>query len=645
MLLQGFMACLIAPTFLGLGVLPVSALTSFEYLQITKYFADAFMPSGSTDLIADVNNKKAVFAEDVKGSIDIIGNIDGRDYTANFLLGLFLGAAQHPSLPSPIGIPVSYNVTAAAVEHNTVSAGIRFELEYPILNTTYPLELEIFITINEQKEISQYDISFKRWAWATDTIVPLLTPYMAQTLGMSNENSTVTLHQFLAFASCSQAMTYCNASNAQFENMSTCLASTAAIPTGEFYRVGENNLACRAIHASLLQLNPDTYCSAMSASASDWCVDRDYTDTVREDHFDEGFLAPKYITPENKKLVQDIWASSINSKLDPLLEISMSTQNIHSWDATFYATLTFVYFIFYYFFAKVTDLLFARFNRAYKDLPRELQKNVTMYLLTIVFTTIALALQLVGSPGFKGEWHYCETRCTRLAAVLTVALYIFELIFRFNMRLPLIAHHILTIFAVSLAVTAVEYTQHPGYMLSGIIWLFQATTEQPTFVGLMGYRLKWRRETVATILKISSIQTFVFKAASALALLVYWGLHQNVHYNSIDLVWSIFVWIIAIGLFMTQIWGSYVTYIIGVNILKKRRPSHPIRLESTDSSTFDLEKAQPVRSEQSSKASTPSDMVPLGYVTSATQNINISMSTFSSSIGLIPTEQQTVRYE
>ncbi|WWC58712.1 uncharacterized protein I303_101256 [Kwoniella dejecticola CBS 10117] len=632
-------ACLIAPAFLG----SVSALSSFEYLQVTKNFADAFMPSTSTDLVTAINSKKALFAEDVQGTVDIAGTIDGRDYSTDFLFGLFLGAAQNPNVPSPIGIPISYNVTSAAVEHNTVSAGIKFELEYPVLNTTYPIELEAFLTINEQKEITQYDLIFRRWAWATDTIVPQLTPYMAHLLGMSNDNSTLTLQRFLAFASCTVTMTYCDGTNAQYDSLAQCVAGTTALPTGQFYRVGENNLACRAVHASMLQLNPEAYCPAMSASGGDFCIDRDYADTVREDHFTQGFLAPKYVTPENKKIVQNVWASSSEKELSPLLEISMSNQDMHSWDATFYATMTFVYFIFYYFFAKATDILFFRFNKAYKELPREHQKNVTMYFMTIIFTAVALALQLVGSPGFHGEWHYWEIRCVRLAGVLTVALYLFELIFRFNMRLPLVAHHILTIFAISLGVTTMEYTQNPTFMLSGIIWLFQATTEQPTFVGLMGYRLKWKKETVAIILKVSAIQTFVFKAASATALLVYWALHQRFNYNSIDYVWSIFVWIIAIGLFLTQIWGSYVTYIIGVAVLKKKRPGPPIRLESgsSGSSSTDIEKGRESDFEPRSGTITPVEINVLGYDGKMVrgESYSMSMSKYSSSSALTAVDQ------
>jgi hypothetical protein len=35
--------------------------------------------------------------------------------------------------------------------------------------------------------------------------------------------------------------------------------------------------------------------------------------------------------------------------------------------------------------------------------------------------------------------------------------------------------------AISYAAVMIEWTQHPGFAVSGIIWLFQATAEQPTF--------------------------------------------------------------------------------------------------------------------------------------------------------------------
>jgi hypothetical protein len=75
-----------------------------------------------------------------------------------------------------------------------------------------------------------------------------------------------------------------------------------------------------------------------------------------------------------------------------------------------------------------------------------------------------------------------------------------------------IVHHFLTIFAISFTVSVWEYTESMTYMVSAVVWwvptvrtdhserrvvlsdsrLFQATTEQPTFVGLLGCEWDFR---------------------------------------------------------------------------------------------------------------------------------------------------------
>lgn len=132
-----------------------------------------------------------------------------------------------------------------------------------------------------------------------------------------------------------------------------------------------------------------------------------------------------------------------------------------------------------------------------------------------------------------------------------------------------VIHHILTIIAISYAAVMIEWTQHPGFAVSGIIWLFQATAEQPTFIGLMGCkcslsvkgllrtalipdRLQWNRKLVAHILKLSSIQTFIVKIASCIGLMYYWSIDQKAWHRPMDTAWSTVVFLIAIGLMTTQ---------------------------------------------------------------------------------------------
>lgn len=57
--------------------------------------------------------------------------------------------------------------------------------------------------------------------------------------------------------------------------------------------------------------------------------------------------------------------------------------------------------------------------------------------MTIIFTTIALALQLSPLPWAFGHYARWEINTMRTAVVLVSSLYVFELVFRFNMRYPL----------------------------------------------------------------------------------------------------------------------------------------------------------------------------------------------------------------
>lgn len=58
-------------------------------------------------------------------------------------------------------------------------------------------------------------------------------------------------------------------------------------------------------------------------------------------------------------------------------------------------------------------------------------------LMTIVLTTIALAVQLSSIPWAFGDYAVWQIQAIRAAGVLVSVLYIFELLFRFHMHWPL----------------------------------------------------------------------------------------------------------------------------------------------------------------------------------------------------------------
>ncbi|OCF55462.1 hypothetical protein L486_06946 [Kwoniella mangroviensis CBS 10435] len=545
----------------------INALSEYQALEVVKGFADSYLAPKNIEVARSINS--TLFAEDVTGTADLSTNFDGRELSTEYLFGLFVNTAEDQNDPSPFGSPISYNVTALLVQHNFISTSIKFQFHYPILNETFPIQIDAFMQVNENSEIQQYDVSFRRWAWATDNIIPKLIPFMQKGLNLTNITDTsVILRTYLSEKICQMAMDHCTGPYEQYKDTEECMTFLNGKEIGEWYRMGEDNLVCRHLHVPMLPLRPSVHCPHIGPSGGDMCIARDYKQVVMDSHFPQGWLAPKYVTPENQDEIGGIYAVS-GEDLDPLLEIALSPGDSHSWDPTLYATALLGYFLIFYVVSNILWFIYFRRSSVFPTLGLEHQKNVVMYTMNIIFTTIALALELVAAPAFAQRYALWEVQCLRTAGVLVSALYIFELIYKLKMRIPMIAHHFLSIIAISFTVTVFEYTQSMSYLISAVIWLFQATTEQPTFFGLLGYRLDWDRRTVSRILKIAAVQTFIFKSASAIGLVVYWEVHQNYSYRPMDKAWNSMVFILAIGLMLTQIWGSWVTYQIAIRIIKQ----------------------------------------------------------------------------
>lgn len=101
--------------------------------------------------------------------------------------------------------------------------------------------------------------------------------------------------------------------------------------------------------------------------------------------------------------------------------------------------------------------------------------------------------------------------------------------------------------------------------------MFQATTEQFTFVGLLGYRLQWRPSIVQTSLVFSAIQSLICKLASLGAGVYLWYTYQRPAdgYTGIAKGWSFAFWFVSIGLLITQIYGTYVVLIVAKSYRKR----------------------------------------------------------------------------
>ncbi|OCF56034.1 hypothetical protein L486_06791 [Kwoniella mangroviensis CBS 10435] len=100
------------------------------------------------------------------------------------LFGQFVNLATDPTEPSPIGNPIRYELHAAIAQGNTVFVGVKFEFYYGALNRSFSIELvmmtatvqiDALFNINDDLQVQEYDLIFRRWAWATDLIVPLVS--------------------------------------------------------------------------------------------------------------------------------------------------------------------------------------------------------------------------------------------------------------------------------------------------------------------------------------------------------------------------------------------------------------------------------------------------------------------------------------
>jgi hypothetical protein len=172
---------------------------------------------------------------------------------------------------------------------------------------------------------------------------------------------------------------------------------------------------------------------------------------------------------------------------------------------------------------------------------------------------------------FKLEYTRLNMHLIRCTGALVSALYLFELIYREKMRPSMMIHHTLTVFATSYIAVQLDKTHDPSLFLTANLWLFQATTEQVTFLALFGYRLNWSPRLLRPLLRFTSIQTLVLKMVSVIAIVYVWFTFQKdiKDKDGYAVAYDVVIWLATIGLMSTQFWGSWVLWTMG-NTLEAR---------------------------------------------------------------------------
>ncbi|CAG8685050.1 1735_t:CDS:2 [Ambispora leptoticha] len=155
-----------------------------------------------------------------------------------------------------------------------------------------------------------------------------------------------------------------------------------------------------------------------------------------------------------------------------------------------------------------------------------------------------------------------STTCQNTLEVLNR--YVFELLYRPVMRLPLVMHHLTTIGLVIYGVYILNNAGNLDIVPLGLILLFQASTEQSTFLGLLFYRLKHSWSSVT--LFFAAVQVFIVKFATLVWCYTFWGKHllPNKESNAIITGFNVVFPIGGVILFGTQLWSTYVVLKIAI---------------------------------------------------------------------------------
>lgn len=156
---------------------------------------------------------------------------------------------------SLIPVPISSELFALAVQGNIVTLSNVFTMRYLKQNFELPLAIDAWFSFDETTgKMTQYDVTFRRWATFWKEALPHLLPDIALennvTLGPDTDTEAlVTLHA--ARHICSQHQLHCG-DYAEYASYDECFEFLSTERTfGEPYELGMDNTGCRYMHTQV----------------------------------------------------------------------------------------------------------------------------------------------------------------------------------------------------------------------------------------------------------------------------------------------------------------------------------------------------------------------------------------------------------
>ncbi|KAF2770218.1 hypothetical protein EJ03DRAFT_76916 [Teratosphaeria nubilosa] len=259
-----------------------------ELWKMHKTFWNMHMYPNNVEAAKSINS--TIFAENVIGRVEQTREFLGRELNTEYIFGLFTGVALNPGAIEILGRPVAYDIIHfAATDYVTSSAVV---VTYNHSSYLSPLEIDSFITWNSHKQITQYDVTFRR----SDHSLDLTFARFQRTIGASSLAQTLNvMTQALAQSVCTAHDRYCDGTNQQYESRDVCMKFlTQEIRFGKVYEQGRNTLLCRVLHQYMVAYRPQVHCPHLGPSGGDMCVDdKDYESIVREKLYTNAPFVPR----------------------------------------------------------------------------------------------------------------------------------------------------------------------------------------------------------------------------------------------------------------------------------------------------------------------------------------------------------------
>lgn len=167
-----------------------------------------------------------------------------------------------------------FEIEQFTANQNIASATTRINFTFPTFrNLTLPVTIGTWMTYNEAKEITQYDVVFK---WFANLLQVLLLTVDSDPLVAAQKATTL-----LAESVCKTHNRHCKGENQQYDSDDDCIHFlTKDVRFGQSFELGMNSLLCRNVHEKMVAFRPDVHCPHIGKSGGGQCVD-DYTYTQK----------------------------------------------------------------------------------------------------------------------------------------------------------------------------------------------------------------------------------------------------------------------------------------------------------------------------------------------------------------------------